>query len=150
MRSKFSQAYLDTLFSSPDISKLAELSGYLYASEDYNRDEPTYGYPEPVFVFVESLVWFSQASRSGVWTYFEATPRIRQDAMLDALRRHAPPEFATNYSFGMKNWSDELKIIVVDKWIEDHEEDCNRWHWRLVNEHRRAIERLIGQRPIQQ
>jgi len=150
VKSKFSQAYLDTLFSSPDLSTLVELSGYLYGSEDYNRNEPTYGYPEPVFVFVESLVWFSQAIRSGVWTYYESTPRIRQDAMLDALRRHAPAEFATHYSLGMKNRRGELNTNVVDAWIEDHEEDCNRWLWRLANEHRSAIERLCGQRPIEQ
>jgi hypothetical protein len=51
--------------------------------------------PEPVFVFVESLVWFSQAIRSGLWIYYEATPRIRQDALPGALRHHAPAEFAT-------------------------------------------------------
>lgn len=147
---KFSQAYLDALFSSSNLSKLVELSGYLHGSEDYDRNKPAYGYPEPVFVFVESLVWFSQAIRSGVWTYYEATPRMRQDAMLDALTRHAPAGFATHYSLGMKNWSDELKINLVDEWIEHHEEDCNRWLWRLVNKHRRTIERLCGQRPIEQ
>jgi hypothetical protein len=50
----------------------------------------------------------------------------------------------------MRNWRDELKINVVDVWIEDHEGDCNRWLWQLVNEHRRTIERLCGQRSIEQ
>jgi hypothetical protein len=147
VRSKFSQTYLDTLFSSPHLSKLVELSGYLDGTEDYNCDERAYGYPEPAFVFVESLVWFSRAIRSVV---YEATPRIRQDATLDALRRDAPPGFATHYSLGMTNGRDELKISVVDEWMEDHEEDCNRCLWRLANEHRRGIERLGGQRPIGQ
>jgi hypothetical protein len=71
MSAKFSQAYLDGLFSSPDFGKQVELSGYLFGHVDYRRDEPTYGFPQPAFVFVESLAWFSQALRSGVWTYYD-------------------------------------------------------------------------------
>jgi hypothetical protein len=97
---KFSQAYLDTLFSSPDFSKLVELCGYL--QDGLNRSEPGYGYPQPVFVFLESLLWFSQAIRSGAWTYYEATPRARQDAMLRALEREAPRGFAAHYAWACK------------------------------------------------
>jgi hypothetical protein len=140
---KFSQAYLDTLFSSPDFSKLVELCGYL--QDGLNRSEPGYGYPQPAFVFLESLLWFSQAIRSGAWTYYEATPRARQDAMLRALEREAPRGFATHYALGMQNWQDERKIGVVDAWIEKHDEDNNLWLWRLVNQHRATIERLCGQ-----
>jgi hypothetical protein len=143
---KFGQAYLDSLFSAPDFSKLVELSGYLH--EGLNRSEPSYGYPQPVFVFLESLLWFSQAIRSGAWTYYEATPRARQDAMLRALEREAPTGFATHYALGMQNWRDERTIGVVDAWIEKHDEDNNRWLWRLVNEHRATIERLCGSAPI--
>jgi hypothetical protein len=55
---KFSQGYLDALFSSRDYGKLVELSGYL--QEGLSRSDPTYGYPQPVFVLVESLLWFAQ------------------------------------------------------------------------------------------
>jgi hypothetical protein len=140
---KFSQAYLDSLFSSRDYCKLVELSGYL--QDGLSRSDPTYGYPQPVFVFLESLIWFAQAIRSGALTYYEATPKARQDAMLDALEREAPRGFATHYSLGMQGWQDERKIKIVDLWIESHDEENNRWLWRLVNEHRDAIERLCGQ-----
>jgi hypothetical protein len=140
---KFSRAYMDALFSSHDNSKLVELSGYL--QEGLNRGDPTYGYPQAVFVFMESLLWFAQAIRSGAWTYYEATPRARQQAMLRALEGEAPAGFATHYSLGMQNWQDESRIGVVDTWIEDHDEDNNRWLWRLANEHRATFERLCGQ-----
>ena len=130
---KFSQAYLDSLFSSRDYCKLVELSGYL--QDGLSRGDPTYGYPQPVFVFLESLIWFAQAIRSGALTYYEATPKARQDAMLDALEREAPRGFATHYSLGMQGWQDERKIEIVDLWIEGHDEENNRWLWRLVNEH---------------
>jgi hypothetical protein len=142
---KFSQAYLDSLFPSRDYSKLVELSGYLQDGVD--RSEPTYGYPQPVFVFLESLIWFAQAMRSGALTYYEAAPKARQDAMLDALEREAPSGFATHYALGMKGWQDERRIELVDLWMERHDEENNRWLWRLVNEHRDTFERLCGQTP---
>jgi len=140
---KFSQGYLDALFSSRDYGKLVELSGYL--QEGLSLTDPTYGYPQPVFVFVESLLWFAQAIRSGAWTYYEATPRARQDAMFCALESNAPEGFATHYALGMQNWQDEEKIGVVDAWIENHDEDNDRWLWDLVNTHRATLERLCGQ-----
>ena len=143
---KFSQTYLDSLFASLDYGKLVELSGYL--QDGIRRSEPTYGYPEPVFVFLESLIWFAQAMRSGALTYFEATPKARQDAMLRALEREAPQGFATYYALGMQGWQDERKIEIVDLWMESHDEEGHHWLCRLVNEHRDTIERLCGQTPL--
>jgi hypothetical protein len=145
MSLKFSQSYLDTLFSSPDTGKLVTLFVCLQWAEGYSRDEPNYGYPQPVFVFLESLAWFAHAIRSGVWTYYEATPWARQQAMLCALESEAPSGFSTHYALGMRNWRDKVKIKAVDAWIRAHEEDNNRWLWRLVNEHRPDVERLCGQ-----
>jgi hypothetical protein len=142
MSAKFSQAYLDELLSSPEFNKLVELSGYLYAAGGYMVDDATYGLPPSLFVFVESLVWLSQAERSGVWTYYEAAPKTRQDAMLRALECEAPEGFAAHYGLGMETWHDPGKIHVVDVWLQDHEDDINRWLWRLINQHRSAFERL--------
>jgi hypothetical protein len=142
---KFTQPYLDDLFSADDLTKLVDIQCYLAASPAYNSGAATYGHPEPVFAFMEGLLWFSQALRSGVWTYYEATPRFRQDAMVRALERYAPQGFAAYYALGMKDWRDESKIVVVDKWIENHEDDCDRWLWRLANEHRPTFERACGQ-----
>jgi hypothetical protein len=142
---KLSSAYLEALFSSSDYGKLVELSSYLY--DRARLDEPAYGYPRPVFVFMESLLWFAQANRSGVSTYYEATPKTRQNAMLQALESEAPREFAAQYLLGMQNWQDEAMIEIVDAWMQNHDEDNNRWLWRLANEHRAAFERFCGE-PI--
>jgi hypothetical protein len=147
---KFSQAYLDQLFSAPDFCKFVEIDGYLVGSDTYDRREPTYGFPAPVFVFVESLCWFSQTIRSGAWTYtyYEATPPVRQVTMLQALREHAPEELVVQYASGMKDWRKESKISRVDEWIGTHEDVCHRWLWHLLLDHRPAIELLCGQIPM--
>jgi hypothetical protein len=141
MTQKFAQAYLDALFATPEFMKLVEIAGYFAGAEDYRSDQPDFGLPRAVFVFQETLMWFSQAIRSGMWTYYEATPRARQEAMLSALACEAPPGYAAIYSFGMETWQDNVKRQAVDAWIESHEEDCNQWLWRLANQYRAVFER---------
>ncbi len=140
----YGKAYLDSLIASRDHGKLVELSTILCGSATFRRSEPDYGFPGPVFVFVESVLWFAQAIRSGVWTYYEATPISRQQAMLRALESEAPAGFATQYALGMRCWQDETKIEEVDRWIADHDGEHNLWLWRLVNEHRPSIERICA------
>jgi hypothetical protein len=145
MAKKFAQAYLDELFSTPEFTKLIEIAGYFAATDEYRTDAPDFGLPRPVFVFHETLLWFSQAIRSGVWTYYEATPRARQEAMLNALAGEAPLGYAAIYLLGMATWQDEVKRRYVDAWIEGHEENCNQWLWRLANQHRALFEQACGQ-----
>jgi hypothetical protein len=145
MAAKFTQAYLDALFSAPEFEKLVEIAGYFYGSEEYRRDAPDFGLPQPAFVFQETLTWFSQAIRSGVWTYYEATPRVRQEAMHRALECEAPSGYAATYSLGMETWEDDLKCQGIDEWIAAHENDCNQWLWCLANRYRPIFERVCGQ-----
>jgi hypothetical protein len=145
MTQKFTQAYLDALFSTPEFMKLVEIAGYFRGAEQYRSDEPSLGLPRPVFVFQETLMWFSQTIRSGAWTYYEATPKTRKQAMLRALESEAPPGYAATYSLGMKTWQDDVKCNVVDTWVSSHEEDCNQWLWRLANKYRAMFERVCGQ-----
>ncbi|MBI2837560.1 MAG: hypothetical protein HYX75_04560 [Acidobacteria bacterium] len=144
MKPKFSRPYLDKLFSSAEYSQLVELSGILCGSEIFDPDEPDYGFPTPVFVLVESLVWFAQASRSGVWSYFEATPMARQQAMLRALEREAPGGFALQYAMGMRDWQVKTRMKKVERWMKAHEEENNFWLWRLAWAHRASIERICA------
>src|SRR5437868_13704764 len=141
---KFSSAYWDALYSSEDYSKLAEISSLFCASEVFHSGEPDYGFPQPIFTFVESLLWFAQANRTGVWTYYEATPISRQQAMLSALKSEAPDEFTKYYALGMRDWRDEVKIKSVDNWIKDHDAYHNRWLHHMAKKHRTAIEELCA------
>jgi hypothetical protein len=144
MGREFSQANLDQLFSAPDVAKFVAINGYLAGSGAYDRGQPTYGFPMAVFVFKESLIWFSQSIQSGARTYYKATPPARQAAMLQALSVHAPEELAFQYARGMKDWRNKPKIACVDHWIRSREDVCHRWLWHHVLAHRQAIESLCG------
>jgi hypothetical protein len=141
---KFGQAYLEGLFSAPDLSKFVEINGYLVGSDAYDRSQPTYGFPVAVFVFKQSLICFSQSIRSGAWTFYEATPPARQEAMFRELKEHAPEELAAQYARGMKDWRNRSKIARVDQWIRAREDVCHHWFWDLLLDHRPAIEVLCS------
>ncbi len=84
--SLIASAYLDKTFSERDEASLAFLSSLVCGTQAFDERHAIYGLPPPLFLFVEDLLWFAQAWRSGSWTYFEATPPERQQAMLEALR----------------------------------------------------------------
>ena len=145
MAQKFSQSYLDALFAAPEFDKLVEIYQYFPGSKMYRGEAPDYGLPLPAFVFQEILTWSSQSIRSGVWTYYEATPRARQEAMHRALECEAPSGYAATYSLGMETWQDDVQCQGVDEWIAAHENDCNQWLWCLANRYRPIFERVCGQ-----
>ena len=97
MKSSVTRSYVDGLFASRDYDGLVWLSSTLCGSRGFNLQSPTYGLPRTLFLFVESLFWFAQGLRSGVWTYFEATPSARQQEMLAALGDLAPEGFDEQY-----------------------------------------------------
>lgn len=90
-------------------------------------------------------MWFSPAIRSGAWTYHEATPRTRQQAMITTLAAEAQAGYAAAYSFGMETLRDDAKRHAVDTSIGRHEQDCSQWLWRLANQHGAIFERACGQ-----
>ena len=132
---RFGLEYIQRLLESSDYMDLVQLSGIVCASSKFSSTVPDYNLPPPLFVFVETLCWFAQAIRSGVWTYHEATPQPRQEATLKALRDFAPPDFAEQYQRGMAEWKDPEQIQAVDEWIEANDEKYNRWlrDWALQN-----------------
>jgi hypothetical protein len=141
---RFSANYLEALFVSREYEKLAELSAIICGSPGFRAEAPDYGLPMPAFTFVECLLWFAQAVRSGVWTYFEATPTNRQQALLGALERLAPSGFAKRYAFGCQFWRDEMKMKELDQWMDSHDEENTVWLWSLVNAHRHTIQELCA------
>ena len=139
MPRKFSLEYIDRLLTQATYVDLAHLSSAIGSSAQYQSASPDYGLPQPAFLFAETLHWFAQSIRSGAWTYYEATSQARQDAMLAALRKAAPEEFASWYEQGMRDWRDETKIATVDDWIEANDERANEWLRELARVHRDVL-----------
>ena len=111
MPRKFAIEYIDRLLADGSYDALVHLSSAICSSAQFDAALRDYGLPRFAFLFAETILWFAQGSRSGVWTYYyEATPRDRQDAMANALRELAPEDFAPRYERGMRDWQDETKI----------------------------------------
>lgn len=100
MQPVFSQAYLDALFTTGSQENLVEISALLSGSAQFSPTQLDYGLDAPLFVFIESLTWFSQSLRSGAWTYFDATDPDRQAIMIVTLKSEGPEGFAQQYAFG--------------------------------------------------
>jgi hypothetical protein len=142
--SRYSDKYLDALFDSSEYADLVMLQGILASPPHSNRVAPEYGLPTHFFVVVESLAWFAQATRSGAWTYFEATMPQRQQAMYEALVRFGPRDFAERYQFGMYHWRDSAAIAALDFWIESNDERANEWMRIVLREHRAEYKALVA------
>ncbi len=139
MARNYAVQQIDRLIDGETYHDLVELSSVMRSSQQYALQAPEYGLPTFAFLFVETLLWFAQAIRSGVWTYYEATPATRQRVMAAALRAHGPAGFADWYERGMADWQDELRIRVVDDWIEANDDAANAWLRLLARENREAL-----------
>ena len=136
---RFSDEYLDELLARSDQIALAELQAILFSWHGRDSSQTDYKLPPAIFVYVETITWFSQAIRSGVWTYYEITPLDRQQAMREALVTWAPQDYAAQYGYGMSCWKDAQKIYALDRWIQDREESCNVWLMELLRQHREDL-----------
>ena len=139
MSSIYSPRYWDSLFSSRTYEGLVSISSALCAAAEFSIEEVEYGLPRVAFMFVEGLCWFAQATRSGVWTYYEATPAPRQAAMLEALEASAPAGFAARYRTGMRDWMNESEMEKLDSWMKDHDAQNNSWLWSIAEQHRSVL-----------
>ncbi len=132
MPQRYATEYIDRLLQRGSYSDLVELSGMICSSGRFQAQQPDYGLPRFAFVFVETLLWFAQAIRSGVWTYYEATREPRQRAMVGALRDAGPADFATWYERGMRDWSVQARIAEVDVWMKTNDERATIWLHELI------------------
>jgi hypothetical protein len=139
MPRKFALEYIDRLLADATYMDLVHLSSVLCSSARYQSTAPDYGLSPPAFLFIETLSWFAQSTRSGVSTYYEATPPARQNTMLAALEESAPEEFRTWYERGMRDWREEGKITAVDDWIEANDQRANEWLLALARKNRDAL-----------
>jgi hypothetical protein len=142
--SLISQAYLEEIFLRRDEQSLAWLSSVICGTASFHQQHPTYGLVPSLFLFLEDSLWFAQSIRSGSWTYFEATPRERQQAMLEELRTQAPPGWSEQYAFGMNHWRDSERLAVLDAWIDEQDRANSEFLWNHLARHRPTLEAALG------
>jgi hypothetical protein len=143
MKPSVTPSYVNGLFATRDDDGLVWLCSAICGGGQFNRQSPTYGLPKALFLFVESLTWFAQGLRSGVWTYFEATSSMRQQEMLAALHDLAPVGFDEQYASGMRGWADAAQAGEVDSWLEQNEEKNDAFLWQLLEQNREMIDALL-------
>ena len=137
-----SKQYIDSLVDSPSHEALVTVAGYIWAAAP-ERDLPTYGLELPLFVFCEALTWFSQSIRSGVWTYYEATPTRRQEAMKASLAIVQAGPIIERYAFGMIYWRDFEAMTELDQWLGETDDQNTSWLAELLNSHRDLLKQLL-------
>ena len=136
---RFATAFIDRLLESLTPASFAELLAIIEGGAKYNRQDPTRGLPEPLFLFSEVLHWTACSFRSGVWTYYEATSIKRQQAVLERLLKSGPHGLARQYHEGMRSWQDKAKMAVLDTWLGNNEEEINRWLHDLLSSNRAVV-----------
>ncbi|MDB5430186.1 MAG: hypothetical protein JWP35_1302 [Caulobacter sp.] len=144
MKAAVAPAYVDGLFVAREYDGLVWLSSLVCGADGFNLASPSYGLPSSLFLFAEGLQWFAQGIRSGVWTYFEATPVPRQELMQALLRTNGPPGFSEHYAVGMGAWRSPEAMLVVDQWLEANDNANNAFLWSLAASSRALIDDLIG------
>jgi hypothetical protein len=145
MPRKYAAEYIEGLLARANYEDLVNLSSAICGSSQFMATSPDYGLPQSAFLFIETLLWFAQGIRSGIWTFYEATSQTRQDAMAAALREAGPEEFASWYERGMHDWRDETQIGAVDNWIEANDEVANHWLRGLVRRSRETLLELTAE-----
>ena len=141
---RYSERYLEALLEGSQYDSLVELQGLLLVLPDYDVSQPALGLPPYFFVVVEALQWFAQGSRSGAWTYFEATPTQRQQAMTEALRQLGADELARWYRYGIEHWKDSSAIAELDHWMEATDAAAHQWLRTLLRAHGAELKAVLG------
>jgi len=77
--------------------------------------------PERSWLFCRLVEWISH-TRSGIWTYYEATSKVDQTRVSTAIQRYpALQPISEYYDRGMRTWTSEAEIGKVDAWIDSNE-----------------------------
>jgi len=136
---RYSTHYLDQLLAQRDYGALCDLQAIATGWDGFDPAAPSFRYPRPVFAVFEMLTWLAQADRSGVWTYYEATPPDRVECMLDALDALDAATLRQRYAQGWAHWRDPDACGALDGWIRDHEPALIAWTFDVLDTHRAEL-----------
>ena len=133
MRPHYSIDYLDRVFGGKNVFDLWSLLTTL------ERHVPL---PQKSWLFCRLLEWMS-STRSGVWTYYEATSETAQ-SHISSVIQHYPElgSFSEYYDRGMMTWTSEQEIGHVDRWIDSHEAQIHSSLMQLARDEKPLIMKL--------
>ena len=131
---RYSTSYLAQLLERRDYTALVDLQGVALGWEGFSKDDPSFGWPLPVFVVFELLTWLAVADRSGVWTYYDATPVARLNCVLTALDKLQAVELHRQYGYGKDHWKDEKASEALDHWIRAFEQTLIDWAFAVLRD----------------
>ncbi|MYM96366.1 hypothetical protein [Duganella vulcania] len=132
---RYSDHYLAQLLAQRDYLALVDLQGVASGWEGFDKNLPSFGWPCPIFVVFELVTWLAQADRSGVWTYYEATPVARSDCVLTTLDSLGAVEFHQQYARGKERWQNYEESEKLDKWIRENEQTLIDWAFTVLIDH---------------
>jgi len=136
MRPRYSTDYLDRTYAGQGVFDLWSLLTTL---------EGHASLPERSWLFCRLVEWMS-STRSGVWTWYEATSDALQSQISSAVRcypeLHAISEY---FDRGMKTWKSEQEIGQVDQWLDSHEGQLHSSLMQVAREEKALVEKLNGE-----
>jgi hypothetical protein len=133
MRPRYSTDYLARIYEGDSVFDLWTLLTTL------ERHVPL---PEKSWLVCRLVEWMS-ATRSSVWTYYEATGEAAQSRVSTAIRQY--PELRSvseYYDRGMRTWRSLQEIVDVDRWIDSHEQQIHGALMQMARDERALIVRL--------
>ncbi len=136
MRPRYSNDYLRRVYGGESVFDLWQVLTAL---------ERHVSLPEGSWLFCRLVEWMS-STRSGVWTYFEATSEVLQSRISNAVRRH--PELRTvseYFDLGMRTWKSQAEIAQVDEWLDSHETQIHASLMQTTREEQTLILKLNGE-----
>jgi hypothetical protein len=132
---RYSAHYLTQLLAQRNYEALVDLQGVALGWDGFDTEHPSFGCPYPIFVVFELVTWLAHSDRSGVWTYYEATPVARVDCVLATLEILGAFELHKQYSYGRENWQDEDASEKLDRWICEKEHTIIDWAFAVLRDH---------------
>ena len=145
MPQKYTAQYIDQLYKARDYHSLVELYSNLSGWERVNYESVDYGFPTPIFVFFELMIFWASV-RSGVWTYFESTSAVRQKDLIIAMRHFVPDELIEKYGEAAAAYCQNQSDVIlggIDKLVEQQESKLNQWLWNLLDQNRQIVDGLL-------
>ena len=136
MRQRYSTDFLDRTYGGQSAFDLWSLLTTL---------ERHVSLPERSWLFCRLVEWMS-STRSGVWTYYEATSEALQSQISGAIRRY--PEFhaiSEYFDRGMKTGTSEREIGQVDQWLDSHEGQIHASLMQLARQEKALVVKLNGE-----